>query len=124
MINLTEVLDNHAKWLRGEVEGKRADLRGANLEGANLRDADLRDVKLWNTVGNSKEIKYLQLETYNITYTSSHLQIGCENHPIEDWETFSNERILQMNGKKALVFWNKWRDMIFKLIEMSPSTPT
>jgi hypothetical protein len=48
---LKSVLDLHAKWLRGEEGGSRADLSrtnlsGANLIGANLRGADLRDANL------------------------------------------------------------------------------
>ena len=45
------ILEKHAKWIRGEDDGERADLRGADLRdadlcGANLRDADLRDADL------------------------------------------------------------------------------
>ena len=58
---LKEALDAHAAWVRGEPEGKRANLRdadlrranlsganlsGANLRGANLRGANLRDADL------------------------------------------------------------------------------
>ena len=35
------ILEKHAKWLRGEDGGERADLRGADLRGADLHDADL-----------------------------------------------------------------------------------
>ena len=52
---LKAILDDHAKWLRGEG-GERADLcwanlrladlRGANLRGANLCEADLSDANL------------------------------------------------------------------------------
>ena len=46
-----EMLQRHAKWLKNEEGGERADLRGADLRGAylqdaNLRDADLRDADL------------------------------------------------------------------------------
>ena len=46
-----EILQRHAKWLKNEEGGERADLRGADLRGAylqdaNLRDADLRDADL------------------------------------------------------------------------------
>ena len=45
-MNITEaklkiVLKNHARWLRGEHNGIRADLRGANLRGADLCGANL-----------------------------------------------------------------------------------
>ena len=39
------ILENHAKWLRGEEGGVRADLHDANLRGANLRNANLRGAK-------------------------------------------------------------------------------
>ena len=39
---LDEILELHKKWLNGEKEGKKADLRGVYLRGADLRDADLR----------------------------------------------------------------------------------
>ena len=42
-----EVLQRHAKWLKNEEGGEKADLRGADLQGANLRDADLRGANLW-----------------------------------------------------------------------------
>ena len=41
-IDLKTILDLHAKWLRNEPEGRRADLRGADLGGADLGGADLR----------------------------------------------------------------------------------
>ena len=42
-----EVLQRHAKWLKNEEGGEKADLRGANLRGANLRGADLWGADLW-----------------------------------------------------------------------------
>ena len=41
-----EVLQRHAKWLKNEEGGEKANLRGANLRGAELWDADLRDADL------------------------------------------------------------------------------
>ena len=35
------ILEKHAKWIRGEDGGERADLCGADLRGADLHDADL-----------------------------------------------------------------------------------
>ena len=58
---LKSIIDSHHKWLNGENNGERADLRGADLRnvdlrytilsgailrGAILRDADLRDADL------------------------------------------------------------------------------
>ncbi len=47
---IKEVLEKHAKWLRGEGERANlegADLRGANLEGADLEGANLLGANLW-----------------------------------------------------------------------------
>lgn len=43
---LKEILENHAKYLNGDSDLKRANLRGAVLCDADLRDADLRDANL------------------------------------------------------------------------------
>ncbi|MGL4354093.1 MAG: pentapeptide repeat-containing protein [Aeromonas popoffii] len=43
---LAVIVENHGKWLRGEVGGVCADLRDADLRDANLRGADLRDADL------------------------------------------------------------------------------
>ena len=43
-----EVLQRHAKWLKNEEGGEKANLRGANLRDANLRGANLRDADLWD----------------------------------------------------------------------------
>ena len=41
-----EVLQRHAKWLKNEEGGEKANLRGADLRGADLRDANLRGADL------------------------------------------------------------------------------
>ena len=41
-----EVLQRHAKWLKNEEGGEKANLRGAELWDADLRDADLRGADL------------------------------------------------------------------------------
>ena len=38
---LNEVLEKHLKWLKGEADGKKADLNEANLFRANLNEATL-----------------------------------------------------------------------------------
>ena len=93
-------------------------LRGANLRGANLEGANLRGV-----IGNMKEIKFLQLDKWPIAYTADRLQIGCKNHSIEEWRGFGDEAIAEMDDE-ALDWWRKWKDIILKIIEVSPATPT
>ena len=101
-----------------------ADLCGANLRNADLGNADLRNVTLNGVFGNMKHVKSLQIEKYCITYTSEILQIGCQRHTIEEWRNFTNKSILEMDGKRALEWWNKWKQIIMQIIEMSPCKPT
>ena len=42
-----EVLQRHAKWLKNEEGGEKANLQDADLRDANLQDADLQDANLW-----------------------------------------------------------------------------
>ena len=63
-------------------------------------------------------------EQYAITYTASHLQIGCERHEIKDWFGFSDGRIKDMDGERALEFWREWKDTIKMIIEKSPAKET
>ena len=70
-----------------------------------------------------KEIKFLQLDKWPIAYTADRLQIGCKNHSIEEWRGFGDEAIAEMDDE-ALDWWRKWKDIILKIIEVSPATPT
>nr|DAI28687.1 MAG TPA: pentapeptide repeat protein [Caudoviricetes sp.] len=45
-MNIKDILDKHAAWLRGEPEGVKADLTGANLSKANLSKANLSKANL------------------------------------------------------------------------------
>ena len=95
---------------------READLRGSNLWKADLRGADLTGVNLWNTIGNMREIKSMQIDTYCIAWTKNRLQIGCENHSVEEWKNFDDEIIKDMDGGRGLLWWKKWKDIIFQII--------
>jgi hypothetical protein len=98
-----------------------ADLSGADLYGADLTGANLTGADLFRTIGNTREIKSLQIDIYPIAYTKDILQIGCERHTIEAWRHFSDEAISEMDSN-ALEFWKKYKEHIFKTIELSPET--
>ena len=106
-----------------------ANLSDANLRDANLRDANLRDARLlgadmWDTVGNRREIKNIDyLPFWGVTYTSTHMQIGCQNHRIKDWGLFNDGEIDRMDCK-ALEFWSAHKDEIFSVLEKHPAIPT
>ena len=45
-MNILDILDKHAAWLRGEPEGVKADLTGADLSKADLSEANLYEADL------------------------------------------------------------------------------
>jgi hypothetical protein len=100
----------------------RANLYRANLTGADLTRANLTRANLMDIIGNNKEIKSLQLfDEYGIAYTKDRLQIGCKNHSFQEWWNFSDKEILAMDGKKALSFWKKNKEMIKNIVESNPA---
>ena len=91
-----------------------ADLSYANLRGANLIDANLIGANLRDTLGNNAEIITLQGGSWQITYTSDTIAIGCQQHPSEAWYSFTEEQIEAMD-KDALKFWRLWKPILMAL---------
>ena len=89
----------------------KAYLSGANLSGAYLYGANLL------CMGDMKFIFTMQLDKWQIGFTKDVLQIGCQRHLIEDWKTFDDAMINSMDTK-ALGWWEKWKNHIFKTIEL------
>jgi len=122
---LKEILVAHKKRLNDEPGGRRANLEEANLREANLRLANLEGANLEEAIGNRREIKNILIyPAYSITYTATHLVIGCEQHLIEDWRDFTDEEIREMDGGKATNFWSRNKDEIFSIIERNPAMDT
>ncbi|WP_197286469.1 pentapeptide repeat-containing protein, partial [Achromobacter sp. 2789STDY5608621] len=112
----------------GDANLRGANLRGANLgdanlRGANLGDANLRDlVGIWAASGNLREIKAIQCDTWSVTYTATHMQIGCQFHALESWWSFTDEQISRMSCD-ALAWWQKWKPVLHTIVTMSPAVP-
>ena len=90
-----------------------ANLRAADLSGANLRAADLR----W-CIGNMREIKSTQFDTYDVTWTKDALAIGYQQHLIKEWWQFDDATITKMDGD-MLLWWKKWKLVLQQIVEMS-----
>ena len=121
--NLRDANLSYANLTCADLRG--ADLRGANLRGTDLRGTDLiranlKDANLTDVIGDKIYIKSLQVDKYNISYTSEMLNIGCESHLIEEWRTFDTRTISKMD-KQALEWWTKWKPIIMNIIEISPA---
>ena len=149
---LNLILENHKLWLNDDG-GERANLRGSDLSysdlnGSNLRGSDLRgsdlsysdlngsdlsysdlrgsdlsNIRIESVIGNRSEIKSLQIDTYDISYTDKVMQIGCESHDIKDWWEFDDETINEMETG-ALDWWKVWKPIIKNIIKNSPAKPT
>ena len=66
-----EVLQRHAKWLKNEEGGERADLheadlRGADLHEANLRWADLHEANLYEADLHEADLRWADLHEANL----------------------------------------------------------
>jgi hypothetical protein len=122
--NLTDANLTNARLTNANL--RYANLTNANLTNADLTNADLTDARLTNAdltgayllcVGDMKNIFTMQLDYWKIGFTKDTLQIGCQRHLIEKWKTFDDEIINKMDNK-ALEWWRKWKDHIFKTIEL------
>ena len=90
-----------------------ANLKGTNLSGANLSGTDLR----W-CIGNMREIKSAQFDTYEVTWSKDSLAIGYQQHLIKEWWQFDDATIAKMGGDMQL-WWKKWKLVLQQIIEMS-----
>ena len=68
---LNEILKRHKKWLNGEANGERADLRfadlcGVNLTGVNLRYADLSGADLSEVNLRTADLRNTNLQNVNL----------------------------------------------------------
>ena len=102
----------------GSVDLRYTNLSYANLRYTNLRGADLRGANLRWCIGNMREIKSAQFDTYDVTWTKDTLAIGCQQHPIKDWWQFDDTTITNMDSD-ALLWWKKWKLVLQQIIEMS-----
>jgi uncharacterized protein YjbI with pentapeptide repeats len=126
----SEQLESHAQWLR-DGKGKRltavcadlrnADLRSADLRSADLRGSDIRGVNLRGAIGNMEQIKSAQFSKWEVVWTADVLAIGCQQHSIERWRSADSRWIAVMDNN-ATEWWERYRDLVFALIDTSPAT--
>ena len=95
-----------------------ADLRGADLSGTDLSGANLHAADLRWCIGNMREIKSAQFDTYEVTWSKDSLAIGYQQHLIKEWWQFDDATIAKMGGDMQL-WWKKWKLVLQQIIEMS-----
>ena len=101
-----------------------ANLSGANLSGADLREAGLCGANLRRMAcGNNREIRTMQTGGWGIVYTDDMMAIGCQQHSLSEWRSFSDDQIADMD-KGALDFWRKWRPVLRQIMGLTSDTQT
>ena len=138
MKDLANILELHRKWVNGENNGVKADLRGANLSRANLSRANLREANLSGAdlrgaglsganlrcFGNMKQLRTMQIDSWQIGYTHDTLQIGCRRHPIDKWREWNTEagRVwVSMMDNGALAWADRNLALVLALIDANPA---
>ena len=101
----------------------RAYLYGANLSGADLSGADLSGANL-QCSGNMRQLRTMQIDTWQIGYTRDTLQIGCQRHAIGKWARWSTEAgrawIAKMDPA-ALAWAERNLDLVLAIIAANPA---
>ncbi|MNZ87362.1 hypothetical protein D3C78_1062160 [compost metagenome] len=67
-------------------------------------------------------MKAIQADIWPVTYTATHMQIGCQFHTLIEWWAFNDEEISGMDSK-ALAWWAVWKPILQRIIEASPAVP-
>jgi uncharacterized protein YjbI with pentapeptide repeats len=111
--NLTEVDLTSAELRWANLTGANltwanltgANLTRANLTSANLREAELRWANLTEVDLTRADLRHYKSDLYECYIQRNYMQIGCERHTWDEWISFNDKRILEMDGKKALKWW-------------------
>ncbi len=74
-----------------------ATLSGANLSGAYLSGANLSGATLIYCIGNGRQIKSMQIDSWSIVWTNADLAIGCKQFPIKKWLSMSTAEIVELD---------------------------
>ena len=94
--------------MKSEMIARHA-VETAIAESANLESANLRGANLCGAKNSPLVINGLNWDV-QINGTGM-MRIGCQDHSIEDWKSFTDEQISQM-ASDALEFWNQHKAML------------
>ena len=120
---LKHILEVHAKWVRGETGGIKADLRSANLRDANLRGADLSgaDLSGANLYGANLRSANLK-DAQDIQLVLAKSSILPETGPIWGWKKCRNDVLVRLvvgnTAKRSHATGRKCRAEHVKVLEV------
>ena len=97
-----------------------ADLRSADLRSANLYGAKLYGAKLRGGVIDGETITQQPFTIGSLHWfvliTDNYMRIGCQRHTHDEWRTFTDEHINQMDYA-ALDFWTRYKTMLLGICD-------
>jgi carbonic anhydrase/acetyltransferase-like protein (isoleucine patch superfamily) len=64
----------------------------------------------------TKAANVIYTSDYTITISDNFIKIGCQNHSIDDWYSFTDEQISKM-ACNALTWWKIWKPILFAIID-------
>jgi hypothetical protein len=67
-------------------------------------------------VGNGVEVQYSTNYVWHIVWTNDTLQIGCQNHTRDEWNSFTDEQISLM-APDAMEFWRDHKAAIMEMVK-------
>lgn len=102
---------------------RSAHLRYAHLRYADLRYADLRYAVIADNINVTKAPLQIFGLAYPITIWDAHMHIGCQFHSLAEWDAFTDEEIVDMDGKNALKFWRAHKSPIFAIAKSDDRVP-
>ena len=53
---------------------------------------------------------------YQVSRWGDMIKIGCKTYRVEEWRSFSDRQIIEMDGKRGLAFWKEHKDIILGLL--------
>ena len=57
-----------------------------------------------------------------MSYTATHMQIGCQTHELAQWFEFDARQIDRMDCQ-ATTWWAVWKPILQAIIAVSPAVP-
>lgn len=104
-----------------ECDFTRSNMVMVVFEETDLTDSIILPVNMEFVIGNTKQIKSMQLCGYNIAFTKDLLQIGCTLLPIDKWKTLTKNDIKRMVPDDMESFidneWDVLSKLLFDIIE-------
>lgn len=116
--NLTSASLTRADLTRANLYSanlKCVSFTGANLAYANFTRANLAGADYGAGVPMTRPPVFIYGLMYRLYILDQHIRIGCELHTTDEWASFSNDCIAEMDGKAALRFWREHKGAILTL---------